>query len=202
MHQPDEPQPVPSALPYTPEPPAPSHRLRDAGNLLLMVAGTLLLTLAMFLVPIDTVERLGSFGYVGVFVLTLLASATIFLPSPALGAALLAGKAGLNPWLVGLLSGVAAGLGEITGYLVGRSGSDLAMSTRLYARVEGWVRQWGVLTVFILAAIPSPIIDVAGLAAGAMRLPFYKYLIACILGKTVRFIVVAWVGYWLAPVFE
>lgn len=170
------------------------QRIRPLTRLLLILAGTLLLTTALFLVPADAVQRLGTFGYLGVFVLTLLASASLFLPSPALGAALLAGKAGLNPWLVGLLSGIAAGLGEITGYLVGYSGSDLARNTRLYARVEHWVQRWGALTIFTLAAIPSPIIDLAGLAAGTLRMPFRVYLLACMLGKTLRFIAVAWAG--------
>lgn len=195
-----QPEPTPAAEPETmrPLPPTLSQRgatlLRAAWKPLLILLGTLLLSAALFLVPTDAVVRLGAWGYVGVFVLTLLASASLFIPSPALGAALLAGKAGLNPWLVGITSGVAAGIGEIAGYVVGYSGSDLAMNTRLYARVAGWVQRWGALTVFTLAAIPSPIIDMAGLAAGAMRMPFRTYLIACILGKTVRFVALAWLG--------
>jgi membrane protein YqaA with SNARE-associated domain len=161
---------------------------------LLLPLGTVLMTVALIvLIPIDVIERLGSYGYLGVFVLTLLASASIVMPSPALGAALLAGRT-LNPWLVGVLSGVAAGLGEITGYLAGYGGSTLAMQSRLYPRVEGWVQRWGVLTVFCLAAVPSPLIDLAGIAAGTMRMRFSLYLAACILGKVLRFTGVAWLG--------
>lgn len=158
-----------------------------------LLVGTVVLTLALALVPVDGMERLGNFGYLGVFVLILLASATIVLPSPALGAALLAGKT-LNPWLVGVLSGVAAGLGEITGYMAGYSGSTMAMQSRFYPRIARWVQRWGVLTVFCLAAVPSPLIDLAGIAAGTMRMPFHRYLLACILGKIIRFIGVAWLG--------
>lgn len=161
-----------------------------------MGVGTLLLAVLLAFVPADVMDSLGAYGYVGVFVLTLLASATIVLPSPALGAALLAGKT-LNPWLVGVLSGVAAGLGEITGYIAGYSGSPLAARSRFYPRIEQWVRQWGGLTIFALAAFPSPLIDLAGLAAGTMRMRVQTYLVACLSGKVLRFTLVAWVGWFL-----
>jgi membrane protein YqaA with SNARE-associated domain len=167
---------------------------RDTWRSLLLTLGTVAMTIALIaLVPVDFIERLGNYGYLGVFVLTLLSSASIVLPSPALAAALLAGKT-LNPWLVGLLGGLAAGLGETTGYVAGYGGSPLAMRSRFYPRVEQWVQRWGALTVFCLAAVPSPLIDLAGIAAGTLRMPYSVYLTACILGKTLRFIGVAWLG--------
>jgi membrane protein YqaA with SNARE-associated domain len=168
--------------------------VRSSWRALLLPLGTVVMTILLVaLVPVDVMERLGNYGYLGVFVLTLLASASIVLPSPALATAWLAGKT-LDPWLVGILSGVAAGIGEITGYLAGYSGSTLAVRSRWYPRVEEWVRRWGPLTVFVLAAVPSPLIDLAGIAAGTLRLRFSLYLVACILGKTLRFIGVAWLG--------
>src|SRR5215471_4415690 len=116
----------------------------------LIVGGTLLLTVGLLLLPGDLVERLGAYGYLGVFLLTLLSSATIVLPSPALGVVALAGKT-MNPWLVGLIGGLAAGLGESTGYIAGLGGSPLAERARFYSRVERWVRRWGALTIFTLA---------------------------------------------------
>jgi membrane protein YqaA with SNARE-associated domain len=164
---------------------------------LLLPVGTVVMTaLLVALVPVEAVEQLGSYGYLGVFVLTLLSSASIVLPSPALATAIVAG-ATLNFWLVGLVAGVAAGLGETTGYVAGYSGSRLAMDSRWYPRVESWVRRWGALTVLVLAAVPSPLIDLAGIAAGTLRMPYRVYLVACILGKVVRFIPLAWLGGFL-----
>jgi len=159
-----------------------------------MLGGTLLLTVALVLVPGNLAAQLGAYGYLGVFLLTLLASATIVLPSPALGIAALAGKT-LNPWLVGLIGGSAAGLGEITGYLAGLGGSALAEHSRFYPRVEGWVRRWGMLTIFVLAFIPGPVFDLAGIAAGTMRMPFHRFLLPCLAGKILRFVLVAWAGH-------
>ena len=130
--------PAPSSAALTPvgaERPAseaPAKRFAWPSRSLLMLIGTLLLTVGLVLVPGDLVARLGAYGYLGVFVLTLLASASIVLPSPALGVAALAGKT-LNPWLVGLVGGVAAGLGEVTGYMAGLGGSSLAARSRLYS---------------------------------------------------------------------
>lgn len=171
---------------------APRLGLLAVRPVLLLIA-TLLLTLGLALIPVDLIARLGAYGYLGVFVLTLLASATIVLPSPAIGVAMLAGKT-LNPWLVGLVSGTAAGLGEITGYVAGLGGSALAARSRFYPRVERWVQRWGLLTIFALAVVPGPAFDLAGIAAGTMRMPFRSFLVACLAGKILRFIAVAWFG--------
>lgn len=193
---PNEPPAAPSAatLPSA-EGDAPARRVWPWRSLIMLLA-TVLLTIGLLLIPGSLVARLGAYGYLGVFLMTLLSSATIVLPSPALGFAALAGKT-LNPWLVGLVGGVAAGLGEITGYMAGLGGSPLAERSRFYPRIERWVRRWGALTIFVLAFIPGPALDLAGIAAGTMRLPFRRFLIACVAGKILRFIVVAWIGYLL-----
>jgi uncharacterized membrane protein YdjX (TVP38/TMEM64 family) len=100
---------------------------------------------------------------------------------------------------VGLLSGVAAGIGETTGYVAGRSGAELARVAEraAYQRIARWVERRGVVTVFVLAAIPLPLIDLAGLAAGALGMPYWRFAIACVAGKVTRFVPVALLGAWL-----
>lgn len=163
------------------------------------LVGTVVLTLLLVWVPLD-VERWGAYGYGGAFLLSLLSSATVLIPSAALGAAIKFGAAStLNPVLVGLVSGVAAGLGESTGYLAGRSGAELVhvQHRPTYQRIARWVERRGTLTVFVLAAIPLPLIDLAGLAAGALGMAYWHFLMACLGGKIVRFVPVALFGYWL-----
>ena len=54
-----------------------------------------------------------------------------------------------------------------------------------------WLRpkfqRWGVIAIFVLAAIPNPIFDIGGILAGMARMAWWKFLLAAILGKTVRF---------------
>ena len=163
-----------------------------------LIVATIALTVGLAFVPANLIEQLGDYGYLGIFLVTLLSSATIVLPSPAVGLVLAAGGAAtLNPTLIGLVAGLAAGIGEFTGYLAGIGGSEFARRTRFYIQIERYVQRWGMLTIFVLAFIPSPFFDFAGIAAGTMRMPFSRFLIACTLGKTLRFIGVAWLGQML-----
>ena len=155
--------------------------------------GTLALTVLLLAVPGELVRSLGGYGYVGVFVLTLMANATIVMPSPALAVALVAG-ASLNPWWVGVVGGTAAAIGETTGYVAGYSGSFVTARWRIYPRVAAWVDRWGGLTIFTLAVLPGPLIDIAGIAAGSVRYSFPRFLLLCWVGKIIRFIAMAWIG--------
>jgi len=51
------------------------------------------------------------------------------------------------------------------------------------------------LIVFVFAVTPMPI-DVMGLAAGNLRLPVWKYYLPCVIGKSIKYIVMAYLGYW------
>ena len=162
---------------------------------ILTLGATVVLTVVLVMLPIDA-SRFGAYSYGVLFLLTLLSSATIVLPSPALAAALQASRT-LDPVAVGLVSGLAAGLGEATGYVAGRSGTEVARLRErpLGRRVERYVHRWGILTVFVLAAIPLPLIDLGGIAAGVMGLGFWRFEAACIAGKTLRFLLVAFLGH-------
>jgi len=52
----------------------------------------------------------------------------------------------------------------------------------------------GFLTLFVLSAIPNPVFDLAGIAAGMVGFPVAKFLLACWLGKTLKGVVVAYLG--------
>ena len=130
-------------------------------------------------------NHLDSLGYLGVFVFTFLGAATIFLPSGGSAVVILAGAV-LNPFLVGLLAGTAAVLGELTGYAIGyEGGAFLDRRTKLFAKAKSWVEKRGSLTIFLLSLIPNPIFDAAGLAAGAIKFPLGKFIIFAWLGKTI-----------------
>jgi membrane protein YqaA with SNARE-associated domain len=95
------------------------------------------------------------------------------------------------PWLVGITGGIGAAIGEMTGYLAGRSGRGLLAKSKVYARVEGWVKKWGWLAVFILAIFPFAF-DVVGIIAGALRMPVWRFFLACWVGRTVLYVAMVW----------
>jgi membrane protein YqaA with SNARE-associated domain len=57
------------------------------------------------------------------------------------------------------------------------------------------------LAIFLLAFIPNPVFDVAGIAAGALRIPVWKFIAATMLGRTLRFILLAYFGAWALAQF-
>ena len=141
------------------------------------------------------------------FAASVISSATLFLPVPGLAITTLVGSL-LNPVTVGIVAGIGQTLGEMTGYLAGYSGQGLVNRSKTYDRVEGWMKRnesMGELVVFVLALIPNPLFDAAGMAAGALRFPPWKYLIAAGLGKVLKNIVFAYGGSfgidWLARFF-
>ena len=141
----------------------------------------------------DEIVKLKAWGYGGVFIINVLGNATVLFPIPSL-AINFAGGSVLNPFVVGLVAGVAEPIGELTGYLAGYGGSAMFETKPRYARVKGWMQRRGFLTVFVLSAIPNPLFDMAGMAAGALRFPLWKFLISCWLGKTLKATVIALLG--------
>jgi len=142
-------------------------------------------------------SRFSTYGYLGVFIVSLLGNATVVLPVPSLLGVFVGGSA-FNPLLVGLVAGVAEPLGELTGYLTGYAGRAIIEDQKTYMRIARWMQSRnflsGYLLIFVLSAIPNPIFDLAGIAAGALRLPVAGFLISCWLGKTLKALAIAFLG--------
>jgi len=56
------------------------------------------------------------------------------------------------------------------------------------------MRKYGGLTITVLAFLPLPVFDLAGVAAGALKMPVHKFLLYCALGKIPKMILVAYAG--------
>jgi membrane protein YqaA with SNARE-associated domain len=140
-------------------------------------------------------------GYPGIFVVSLLGNATVILPAPSLALVFAMGSA-LSPLLVGLTAGVGEALGELTGYAAGFGGRAVIENQQLYARLEAWMQRAGGVTVFLLSVLPNPFFDLAGIAAGGLRYPLWRFLVLCWLGKTIKTIVVAFLGSQSVSVIE
>jgi membrane protein DedA with SNARE-associated domain len=161
---------------------------------LLTLLLVLAITVGLFLYR-DRVADLGNYGYPGVFLLTLVANATVILPIPIIVLLFPLGAA-FNPLFVGLAAGIAAPIGEITGYVAGYSGRGIAQRSKLYDRLVNWVKRWGALAIFIFSLVPFFQFDLAGIAAGVLRFPFWKFFLVCWLGRTILYTGVAFAGAW------
>ncbi len=143
----------------------------------------------------DRIQELQQYGYAAVFLVGLVSNATLIFPVPGLAVSSLMGGV-FNPWVVGIVGGAGQALGELTGYMVGYSGQTLVDETPTYHRLRGWMRRYGVVTVFVLALVPNPIFDVGGMIAGALRLPVWKFLVSCTAGKIIKNVLFALAGYY------
>lgn len=136
-----------------------------------------------------------AYGYLGVFLISVMASAVIVVPIPAIAVVFGLGAV-LNPWLVGLMSGLGEPIGELTAYMAGYSGRVALENRGFYVRLSKWMERRGSLVLFLFSAIPNWFFDLAGIAAGAMRYPLWKYLLVVFLGKLLKGWLVAFAGYW------
>ena len=146
------------------------------------------------------VSQLGQFGYPGIFLVELISSATLILPVP--GVLFTSAMAAVfNPWWVAAAAGSGATLGELTGYVAGFSGQGVIENRTWYDRVTGWIKKYGDATIFVLALIPNPIFDVGGMAAGALRMPVWRFLLFSWLGKIGKMLIFAFGGSQISQLF-
>ena len=199
MTQPEDDRP-----PQEPAPPAVSEKkgLYWQTDYALLLAAVVLVTaiaFAFFYFDLD-IPELRTYGYLGVFAISLIGAASIFLPTPSIAAIFGSGVL-LDPLLgiptpiaVGLVAGLGEALGEFTGYAAGYGGGAAIQNRAFYGVVRSWMNRHGTVTMFVFSAIPNPVFDVAGIIAGATRMPMWRFFFSVWAGKTVKDILIAATG--------
>jgi membrane protein DedA with SNARE-associated domain len=141
------------------------------------------------------------YGYPGIFVLSFLTYATVIVPVPGLLVVSAMG-AYFNPILVALAAGLGAALGQLTGYLAGFGSQPVVERVQIYKRMVEWVRKNGPLSILVLSAIPNPIFDITGAAAGALRMPVYKFFFWTWMGETIKMVIFAYFGSYFGTILR
>lgn len=141
----------------------------------------------------NDLSKLQGYGILGIFLISVLGNATVVIPAPVILSAFIGGSV-YNPVLVGLVVALGATIGELTGYVAGVGGQVAITDHKHFKKVEKWMTKSGFLTIFILALIPNPLFDLAGIFSGATGYPIKKFLLATFLGKSVKFLAVALLG--------
>lgn len=175
----------------------PNRRL----TLLRILAFVFVIGLSVFIFLVrDRADQLAVYGYPGIFLISFLAYATVLLPAPGVAVVSVMGAV-FNPLGVGIAAGTGAALGELSGYLAGFSGQAVVERVEIYDRLTTWMKRNGPFTVLLLAALPNPFFDVAGIIAGALRMRFSHFLFWCWVGETIKMIAFAYTGGALARWF-
>ncbi len=149
-------------------------------------------------------------GPLGFFFLAIITNATVFLPVPVLEISLIAagstnffGLGIFSPLLLGIAAGCGAGIGELSGYFFGAGGRKVLkkFNKEQSEKIVGFgkkLQKHGLIALIIFAFLPLPF-DLAGVAAGLMHYPKKLFVLGCVIGKSPRYALIAYAGYFGVP---
>jgi uncharacterized membrane protein YdjX (TVP38/TMEM64 family) len=165
-------------------------------NSLRILALLLVIAITLYVYSIrDRVEEFAVYGYPGIFLIALMANATVFLPAPGVAVVFAMGSI-FHPLGVTLAAGTGGAIGELSGYLAGFSGQAVIENTNVYNRLHPWVVKYGGWAILVLSAIPNPFFDIAGVAAGITKMPIRQFLFACWIGQLIKMALFAYAGFY------
>ncbi len=149
--------------------------------------------MAYFNIPID---RFAPTAYLVVFVITLLSNAGIFVPVYIHISIMMTVAQYWNPVLVALTASVAGTLGEMSGYYAGYLGKRIVHLENVpgYDRLAGWMKRYGPWGILLISLQPILPFDIAGLLAGASKLPVWKFLLPCWAGRFPKYLLACYLG--------
>ena len=150
-----------------------------------------------------SLQSYGWLAYLVVFAVSLLSSSTIFIPTPGT-VIVLAAATIWDPVLVGLAAGTGDAIGELTAYWVGYVGEKIIVDEHMpaYQKAVRWMDRYGAWVIFGVALVPVVLFDLVGLAAGALKIKWWKFLLAAWCGKVPRTIVLCSIGHQLPLFFQ
>jgi membrane protein YqaA with SNARE-associated domain len=178
-----------------------------AVGLLVVTVGGSVAVAVLLIYNSEYVIRLENQGYLGLFLISLLAGSPIPIPTPSMILTFTLGSL-LNPVWVGIVSGLGNAIGYGLVYLTGRGGfrffpnfhvSDSRIGRFLrkikMARMLDSPNRTGMVAIFVLSIYPNPVLTPLVLGMGATRFSFTKFFLACWAGKTVMTMILAFFGY-------
>jgi membrane protein YqaA with SNARE-associated domain len=162
-----------------------------------VLALVLVIAISIYIFSIrDQARELARYGYPGIFLLSILANATVLLPAPGVLFVFAMGSV-FNPLGVALAAGAGSALGELSGYLAGFSGQAVVERVGIYEKLRTWMEnhhRLSYLAILVFAFIPNPLFDLAGFAAGTLKMPISRFLFFCWIGKTLKMLMFAYAG--------
>ncbi|UCH70916.1 MAG: VTT domain-containing protein [Candidatus Bathyarchaeota archaeon] len=135
-----------------------------------------------------------SYGYFGIFVISLVGALSIFFPIPYTVVIFTLGGL-FDPFLIAVAAGLGSAIGEFSGYVLGFYGRKV-ISTERRRKMEFMVKvfdRFGPLAIFLFALTPLPD-DILFIPLGIMRYSFLRAFIPALIGKMSMNLIVAFSG--------
>lgn len=157
---------------------------------------SVVLSIAFFVYK-DFFREASSFGLIGLFLINLISSASLFVSAPAF-LTVIAGGNLYPPLLVGIIASLGAAFGDMISYIFGFSGRKLTRE-RLERNpkillLEKYFKRYGALIIFLMALIPNPIFDAIGIFAGILNYSPIRFFVIILIGRFLRYWLLAQVG--------
>jgi membrane protein YqaA with SNARE-associated domain len=136
------------------------------------------------------------YGYLGIFLISLLGAMSIFVPIPyTVVIFILGGLPTFDPLLIAVAAGTGAAIGEFSGYLLGMGGRKL-ISDKYKKKMDFLTKlfkKYGPIAIFIFALTPLPD-DLLFIPLGVMRYSLLRAFIPALLGKFFSNLIIAYSG--------
>ncbi|MHA1727827.1 MAG: YqaA family protein [Promethearchaeota archaeon] len=137
--------------------------------------------------------------YWGIFIISIFGNFTVIFPVPYAVAIIVISTVipGVNPFLLGLVAGLGASIGEISAYLIGRGSKEFLKESESMIRMKKYVdRGWAPLLIIIFAATPLPD-DAFLIVLGFVSYNIALTLIFCFIGKFILCFLLSAAPTWL-----
>jgi membrane protein DedA with SNARE-associated domain len=141
-------------------------------------------------------EQIAHWGYVGCFVINILASGTLVMPGLGIVVTFTLGGL-LNPAIVGAVAGIGEAIGAVGAYFTGYGGGGILRSSSngLYLRFSSIVQRHGSKGVLLVASIINPFYYFFAVFLGMLRFGFTRFFLATWAGRTIKNMILAYLGY-------
>jgi len=136
------------------------------------------------------------YGYLGIFLISLLGAMSIFLPVPyTVVIFILGGLPTFDPIWIAVAAGLGAAIGEFSGYLIGVGGRRV-IKDKYKKKMDFLTKlfnKYGPVAIFVFALTPLPD-DLLFIPLGVMRYNLLRAFLPAILGKFLSNLIIAYSG--------
>jgi membrane protein YqaA with SNARE-associated domain len=136
------------------------------------------------------------YGYLGIFLVSLLGAMSIFVPIPyTVVIFILGGLQTFDPLLIAIAAGLGSAIGEFSGYLLGVGGRRV-IGNRYKKKMDFLTKlfeKYGPIAIFVFALTPLPD-DLLFIPLGVMRYSLLRAFVPAVLGKFFSNLIIAYSG--------
>ena len=136
------------------------------------------------------------YGYLGIFLISLLGAMSIFVPIPyTVVIFILGGLPSFDPLLIAVAAGAGAAIGEFSGYLIGMGGRKV-ISEKYKKKMDFLTKLFkklGPIAIFVFALTPLPD-DLLFIPLGVMRYGLLQAFVPALIGKFFSNLIIAYSG--------